>query len=125
MSGDKLVESFGVASTLTAQRVVYSSANNTVAYLDTNTSLPLGITIDTVLDTTQAIPVQLNGRAYLYFNDTVTSGAQVTADASGRGIPFTAATAPSAYIGTLIGPTVAATGTVAEVLINPGFKSIP
>jgi hypothetical protein len=124
-----LVESFKVLTTLSAQRIVCAatSASSTVQYPDTITSLPIGVTIDTVLDTTQAIPVQLNGLAYVYFNDTVTTGGLVGSDSSGRAIPFalamtsTSISHPSAYLGVLIGPTIGATGTIARVLINPGF----
>jgi len=122
---NKLIESFKVASTLAAQRIVYGSAANTVAYLNTVTSLPLGVTIDTVDDTSQAIPVQENGKAFVLFNDTVAAGGLVTADSNGRGVAFNAVTAPTAYVGVLVGKAVAATGTIAEVLLNPGFQSIP
>lgn len=128
MSG-ALVESFGVLTTLSAQRIVVCSTSNAgkVQYPDTITSLPIGITIDTVLDTTNAIPVQMNGKANLYFNDTVTSGNLVASDSSGRGIPFTLAltstsiSRPSAYLGVLTGPTIGGTGTIAQVLIIPGY----
>lgn len=128
MSG-ALVESFDVLTTLLAQRIVVASTGNasTVQYPDTITSLPLGISVDTVLDTTNAIPVQMNGLAYLFFNDTVTSGGLVAADASGRGVPFTLAmtstsiSRPSAYVGVLIGPTIGVTGTIAQVAIHPGY----
>ncbi len=128
MSG-ALVESFGVLTTLAAQRIVCCSTANAhkVQYPDTITSLPIGITIDTVLDTTGAIPVQLNGIANLYFNDTVVSGQLVTSDSSGRGIPFslamtsTSISHPSAYLGILVGPKVDGTGTIAKVLIIPGY----
>lgn len=125
MSG--LVQSFKVLTTLTAYRVVaaVSGTANTVQYPEATTKLPLGITIDDVKDTNQAIPVQVDGVAKLYFNDTVTSGLLVGFDTSGRGILFTPAststglTLPTGVIGTLVGPTVAATGTIAEVLISP------
>lgn len=123
-----MVHSFKVASTLAAQRVVYVSAANTVAYFPglTTTIAPIGVTDDTVDDTTSAIPVKLAGeRAKLYFNDTVSAGALVTADSSGRGVPFTAVTAPGAFIGILLGSAVSATGTIAEILVQPGFESIP
>ena len=128
MSG-ALVESFGVLTTLAAQRIVCCSTSNAykVQYPDTITSLLIGVTIDTVLDTTNAIPVQMNGKARLYFNDTVTSGNLVTSDSSGRGIPFTLAltstsiSRPSAYLGVLCGNTIGGTGTIAEVLIIPGY----
>jgi hypothetical protein len=126
MSGP-LVLSFKVAATLTAQRIVsaMSSTANTVEYPPAATVLPLGITVDDVKATTDAIPVQVNGIAKLYFNDTVTSGKLVASDSSGRGIPFTPAvtttglTTPTGIVGVLVGPTIALTGTVAEVLINP------
>lgn len=126
MSG-RLIESFKVLSTLTAYRVVaaVSSTAMTVQYPESVAYLPLGITIDDVEATTDAIPVALNGKAKLLFNDAVTSGQLVAFDTSGRGIPYTLAatttvlTLPTGIIGTLIGDTVAATGTVAQVLINP------
>lgn len=125
-----MVHSFDVLTTLAAQRIVVASTGNahTVQYPDTVTSLPIGITIDTVLDTTNAIPVAGVGEiAYLLFNDTVTSGGLVGSDSSGRGIPFalamtsTAISAPAAYCGVLVGPTIGLTGTIAQVLIQPGF----
>lgn len=125
MSG-RLVESFKVLTTLTSQRVVmHNSTAHTVLYPDTTGVLPLGITIDDVKDTTGAIPVQVDGKAKLLFNDTVTCGQLVGFDTSGRGVPFTpgvtttALTLATGVIGTLVDATIAATGTVAQVLINP------
>ena len=125
----RLVESFVVLTTLLAQRIVAkdSATANTVVYPASKESLPLGVTLDTVLDTTSAIPVQCNGRAKVYFNDTVAAGALVAADTSGRGIPFvmpnttTSVTLAGAYAGILLGPAVAATGAIQEILINPGY----
>ena len=127
MSTENKVQSFKVAATLTTYRGVYLNGTaNTVAYLNTLTSLPVGITIDDVTDTNQGIAVAMVGSiAKLYFNDTVTSGALVQIDASGRGVPFAAAataTAQNHYIGVLVGATVAATGTIANVLVQPGLK---
>lgn len=128
MSG-QLVVSFKVATTLAAERVVaaLSGTAHAVAYPEDNQTMPYGITLDTVLDTTGAIPVALNGIAKLFFNDTVGTGQLVGSDSSGRGIPFllhdttTALTLASAYVGYLVGAAVAATATRADVLINPGF----
>jgi len=124
----KLVHSFKVASTLAAQRVVAISAENTVAYPASNQILPIGITVDSVKDTNQAIPVAMQGsRQKLFFNDTVAAAGLVSSDSSGRGIPFTLAntttalTLASAYVGVLAGAAVAATATIAEVIIAPGF----
>jgi len=122
------VASFSVSTTLTSQRAVaaVSGTANTVQYPEAATNLPFGITIDDVSDTTSSIPVQINGTAKLFFNDTCTSGQRVAVDSSGRGTPFTSpntttsATLTASYIGVLVGPTVAATGTIAEVLIMPG-----
>lgn len=124
-----IVESFKVQSTLAAYRIVsaVSSTANTVGYLPTTTAqvLPLGITIDTVKDTSQAIPVAIAGRAKLYFNEAVVSGKLVASDSEGRGVAFTPAntstglTLPTGVIGTLVGPTVGGTGTIADVIINP------
>lgn len=119
--------SFKVASTLAAQRIVAVSAADTVGYPGNNQTLPIGITVDTVKDTNQAIPVQCGGIAKLYFNDTVAAAGLVASDSSGRGVPFTLAatttalTLASAYVGVLVGAAVAATGTIADVFIAPGF----
>lgn len=125
MSG-ALVESFKVLTTLTTQRVVmHDTAAGTVLYPNTTSAMPLGVTIDDVLDTTSAIPVKLNGKAKLFFNDTVTCGNLVGFDTSGRGVPFTPAVTTTGLtigigvIGTLIDATVAATGTIANILVNP------
>ena len=122
--------SFKVLTTLSAYRIVTvgSTSSQQVTYPETNTALPIGITVDTVKDTTSSIPVASYGIAKLYFNDTVAAGALVASDSSGRGVPFTVGaqtttgmTIQSCYIGKLVGPAVAATGTIAEVLIQPGF----
>lgn len=119
--------SMKVQTTLSAYRIVtmLTSTANTVKVPASASELPIGITVDTVLDTTSSIPVAFSGIQKLYFNDTVTSGAYVASDSSGRGVPHVNATAGSFVIGVLIGATVAATGTIADVLINPHFKSIP
>ena len=121
------VQSFRVASTIGAQRIVAITAAQTVGFPANNQALPVGITLDTVLDTTSSIPVACSGIAKLFFNDTVSAAGLVQADSSGRGVPFstaattTALTLASAYVGILVGDAVAATGTIAEVFIRPGF----
>lgn len=119
--------SMKVASTLAAYRAVaaLTGTAQSVKYPASASELPIGITVDTVLDTTSAIPVAIGGIEKLYFNDTVASGSFVAVDSSGRGVPHVNVTAGSYVIGTLIGPAVAATGTIAQVLIQPMFKSIP
>ena len=119
--------SMKVATTLAAYRVVtcLTGTADSVKYPAAATEAPIGITIDDVKSTTDAIPVAIAGIASLYFNDTVTSGSLVAADSSGYGVPHVNTTAGSYVIGKLIGPSVAATGTIAKVLIQPHFKSIP
>jgi hypothetical protein len=122
-------ESFKVLATLAAYRIVagVTATGNTCQYpLNVGVSqFPLGVSINEVKDTTSSLPVRTSGIARVLFNDTVASGSLVTADTSGRAIPFVAVTAPTCYLGTLIGPDVDSTGAVAEVLINKGFVSIP
>lgn len=119
--------SMKVAATLLANRIVaaITSTANSVKYPAATSEVCIGVTADTVLDTTGAIPVVIGGIAKVYFNDTCTTGTFVASDSSGRGVPHVNVTAGSYVIGTLIGPSVAATGTIAEVLIQPMFKSIP
>lgn len=126
-----IVQSFRVAATLDAYRwVALTGTAQTVGYPEANTRLPIGITIDTVKDITQDIPVAMVGSiAKLYFNDTVNSGALVASDSSGRGIPFTLAatttsvTLSAAYGGILVAAKVDVTGTLADVLIMPGYEA--
>ncbi len=122
-----IVKSFRVGTTLTANRIVtHTTGTADVVKAPAGAlELPIGITQDTVLDTTGSIPVKIAGTSELFFNDTVTSGALVAADTAGRGIPFVDATAGASFVGTLIDATIAQTGTIAKVLINPGFKAIP
>ncbi len=119
--------SMKVASTISAYRIVTctTGTGSTVKVPAAATERPIGITSDSVLDTSSAIPVAFSGIQKLYFNDTVTSGAMVASDSSGRGVPHVDTTAGSYVVGVLIGATVAATGTIADVLIGPHFKSIP
>lgn len=119
--------SANVLSTLSAYRIVrFNTAGSyTVAYPSAATVPVHGVTLDTVLDTTSSIPVQFSGVAKVYFNETMSSGGLVASDSSGRGVPHADTTAGSYVVGTLIGPAITATGTVADVLINPFFKSIP
>ena len=120
-------ESFKVLTTLAAYRIVIANTAgaNTVAYPSAATARPIGITVDTVKDTTSAIPVAIMGRAKLTFNETMSTGGLVAADSAGRGVPHADTTAGSYVIGVLVGPNVSQTGQVAEVLIQPHFKSIP
>lgn len=120
--------SFRVTTTIGAYLgvVMLTSTADTVKIAAAASELPVGITADTVLDTTQSIPVFGPGNiAKLYFNDTVTTGKLVALNNAGQGVPHVDVTAGSYVIGTLVGPTVALTGTIADVLINPMFKSIP
>jgi hypothetical protein len=124
-----MIHSFKVATTLSAYRIVAISGNNQVAYPSGGQVLPIGITKDTVLDTTNSIPVAGPGeRALCYFNDTMASAGFVQSDTSGRGVLWTPGantttsfTVTSCYVGILCGPSVGITGTLAEVFIVPGL----
>jgi hypothetical protein len=119
--------SFKASTTIAAYRIVtaLTSTANTVKVPASASEVALGITTDTVLDTACAIPVAVAGIQKLYFNDTVTTGSFVASNNAGQGVPHVNVTAGSYVIGILVGPSVAATGTVADVLIQPMFKSIP
>ncbi len=121
-----IVKSFQVATTLAAARILtHTTGTADVVKAPAGAlELPVGVSIDTVLDTTTSIPVKISGVAEVLFNASVTSGSLVAADTAGRGIAFVDATAGAAYVGTLIGPNTTAAD-IAQVLINPGFKAIP
>ena len=119
--------SFKTNATIAAYRIVtaLTSTANTVKVPASAAEIAIGITSDTVLETGNAIPVVVGGIAKLYFNDTVTTGSFVASNNAGQGVPHVNVTAGSYVIGILVGPSVAATGTIAEVLVQPMFKSIP
>lgn len=119
--------SFKASTTISAYRIV-TMVTGTADYVKVPASaseVAIGITADTVLDTSAAIPVVTHGIQKLYFNDTVTSGTFVASNNAGQGVPHVNVTAGSYVVGILVGPTVAATGTIADVLVQPMFKSIP
>lgn len=123
-----MIHSFKIADTITANRAVYISASNTVAVLNTTTSMPIGITVESRGYTATGVAVACTGEiARLYFNDSCTATQLVGVDNSGRGIGITygltstAISVTAAYIGVLVDGKVNATGTLARVLIQPGF----
>lgn len=119
--------SFKASTTISAYRIVtmLTGTADTVKVPASASEVAIGITSDTVLETGASIPVVVAGIQKLYFNDTVTSGAFVASNSAGQGVPHVNVTAGSYVIGVLVGPTIAATGTVADVLVQPMFKSIP
>jgi hypothetical protein len=117
--------SFKVGATLAAYIIVKASAGDTVNKATAATDKLLGITADDVENTNEAIPVMVSGIAKLQFNDTCAVGGFVTADANGYGVPVSVTTAGVYSIGQLVGPAVSATGTIAEVLIQPMQLQIP
>jgi len=127
MSNGHVVESFKTLSTLLAYRIVGPSTStaNTVTYPSSAGALPFGVTVDQAFNS--QVAVQMNGLAKVYFNDTVSAGGLVAADSSGRGIPWaigttaTASTMGAAFIGRLVGPAVALTGTIARVAVAPAY----
>lgn len=120
--------SMKVSTTLSAYRIVtcLTATADTVKYPAAALELPIGVTLDTVKDTTSSIEVLGPGNiARVYFNDSCASGALVASDSSGRGIPFVDVTAGAAFVGVLLGAKVNTTATIADVFIMPGFKAIP
>lgn len=117
--------SLKVLTTLLAQRIVaLSTTPHTAIYPAALTSPMVGITLDTVTDTTTAIPVAVAGIAKVYMNDTCAAGDLIAGDSSGYGKKHVDTTAGSYVIGQALEAS-AATATVIQVLIQPKFKSIP
>lgn len=117
--------SLKVLTTLLAQRIVaLSTTPHTAIYPAAVTSPQIGITCDTVLDTTGAIPVRVSGIQKVYMNDTCAAGDLIAGDSSGFGKKHVDTTAGSYVVGKALEAS-AATGTVIQVLIQPHFKSIP
>jgi hypothetical protein len=122
--------SFGVRTTLPAYRIVMAdTAGSNFAILPSSAAVGpmLGITVDSVRDTTGAIPVAIGGIAKLQMNETMGTGGLVAPDGGGLGlgVPHVAVSAGSFVIGTLVGPAVTLTGTISEILINPLKIELP
>src|SRR4051812_38265556 len=114
--------SFGVRTTLPAYRIVIADttgSNFAILPATAASGMPLGITTDSVRDTTGAIPVSVAGIAKLQFNDTVAAGGLVACDGGGLGlgVPAVDISAGSYVIGQLVGAPVTVTGAVSEVMI--------
>ena len=118
--------SFGVATTLAANRIVtcLTGTANAVKYPASVAEAPIGVTTDTVLDVNQSIPVAVAGIALVYFQDSCASGSLVASDSSGRGIPYVDNTAGGYVLGKLVGPKANTAGTLGQVLIQPHWKII-
>lgn len=116
MGMDKAL-SLKVESTISAYRIV-KAYNQFARLCETITSCPIGVTVDTVLDINQSIPVQVSGIALVEFGAHVTLGGMVAAGVDGKGYPVAGITLAGTFVvGTLVG--AANTNSIAEVLIAP------
>lgn len=113
------------ADSIAAYRIVRATSTpNTVALCSATTDFILGVTLDNAGSSNQAVPVGISGVQKVYMNDTIAAGAFITTDASGRGVPAVVNTAGVYVLGVCLN-TVSATGTLAEVLVNPFQIQIP
>lgn len=117
--------SFKQGDSIAAYRIVRATSTpNTVALASATTDVLIGVTVDEATKSTQAVPVAISGIAKVYMNDTCAAGSIITTDASGRGIAATANTAGVYVLGVCLN-TVSATGTLADVLLQPYQVQIP
>lgn len=114
-----------VATTLAAYRIVAAidGTPETVGYPASATVKPMGVTDNDVTDTNQAIGVNIAGIAKVQMAAAMTSGSWIASDSTGQGVKHVDSTAGSWIVGQLL--STAVTGTIARVLVNPVFKSIP
>ena len=122
----KNIHSFKAATTLTARKIVYVSAANTVAYLNTVTSLPIGITTDTMSDTTVGCPVACVGEiAWVEVGDSFAAGARITGSDAGLAVAYSVAATSTAYVGIALEAKSGAgiTATFARCLIQPSYDN--
>jgi len=110
---------------IAAYRIVRATSSpNTCALTTATTDVIIGVTLDSANSSNQAVPVGISGIQKVYMNDTAAAGALVMTDSSGRGLPAVANTAGVYVIGVCLN-TVSATGTLAEVLVNPFQLQVP
>lgn len=121
-----LVKSFKCGSTIAAQRIVsfVTGTAFSVEFADTTSAHRIGVTLDQSRgpsSSDQSVPVALDGEHKVMFNDTCTSGGLVSSDSNGKAVPYEAASVGAAYVGYLVDTSVAATGTIAKILVKPGI----
>lgn len=112
-----IIKSFKAGASLSAYRIVYLSAANTVSHFNTTTAFALGVTQDAASSGTD-VPVMLAGTSKLYFLDTIAAGALVGIGSTGAGVAAVTQTVTSSWLG-IANETVSATGTIAEVILAP------
>lgn len=113
------------ADSMAAYRIVrVTSTPNTVALCSATTDVIIGVTLDNAGSSNQAVPVAVGGIQKVYMNDTMAAGGFITTDSLGRGVAAAANTAGVYVLGVCLN-TVSATGTLAEVLVNPFQIQIP
>ena len=116
--------SMRVADSIAAYRIVRCNGVHQVGLATAAADSIFGVTQDEATKSNQAVPVQVQGIAKCYMNDTITVGGLVMTDASGRGIPLVVNTAGVYAVGVCL-ETVSATGTLAQILVRPFQVSIP
>ena len=111
--------SMKVGSTVATQRILVGDSANAAKLANTITSSPIGVSGD--IGDLGRDPVYGPGNiAPVLFNDTVAAWGAVASDSSGRGVSLAGITLTNTYIvGYLAGPAVAATGTIADILVMP------
>ena len=118
--------SFQASTTIGANRIVtvVTGTANYVKVPSAATELPIGVTTDTVLDTTLAIPVQVHGIAKVICGDTIAGGALVASDNAGAAAVHAAVSTGTYVVGINVGATCV-TGELMPVLINPFWVDLP
>ena len=111
-------QSFRVADSIAAYRIVRVNGANQVALCTATTDIIAGVTTDEATNSNQGVGVAMSGIYKVYCNDSIAAGALVMSDAAGRGVPLVESTAGAYVVGVCLN-TVSATGTLAEVLIRP------
>lgn len=106
------------ASSISAYRIVRVSGDHTVAACSATTDIIIGVTQDEAQSSSHAVPVAVGGIAKVYCNDTGAAGILLSSDSAGRAVPFAEGTAGVYVLGVLL-DTVTATGTIANVLVQP------
>jgi len=116
--------SMRVADSLASYRIVRCNGSHQVGLATAATDIPFGVSQDEATKSNQAVPVAIGGIAKVYCNDTFTAGELMASNGAGQAVPHASVTAGSYVIGVCL-DTVSATGTLAQVKINPKHVSIP
>lgn len=119
MSNPQLFKSFSAGGAIPAYRIVKLSAAETVVAAAAATDSLIGVNADLTVVSSERVDVLLEGIAFVEAGAAVALGAQLTSDASGRGVTAAPAAGVNNRVIGIALEAASAAGDVIRVLLSP------